>query len=68
MLDASEKVVGGLLGILLASIAIRLIERWTAASDVWRFLRVCRVHEALRATPAVALGITDRVWTIGRFD
>ena len=26
---------------------------------------LCRVHEALRTTPAVALGITDRVWTIG---
>jgi hypothetical protein len=24
-----------------------------------------RVHEALRTTPAVALGIADRVWTIG---
>lgn len=26
---------------------------------------LCRVHEAIRTTPAVALGITDRVWTIG---
>jgi hypothetical protein len=26
---------------------------------------MCRVHEALRTTPAVALGIADRVWTIG---
>ncbi len=25
----------------------------------------CRVHEALRTTPAVAQGIADRVWTIG---
>jgi IS1 family transposase len=25
----------------------------------------CRVHESIRTTPAVALGITDRVWTIG---
>lgn len=25
----------------------------------------CRVHDALRTTPAVALGIADRVWTIG---
>lgn len=25
----------------------------------------CRVHETIRTTPAVALGITDRVWTIG---
>jgi len=26
---------------------------------------LCRVHEALRTTPAVALGIADRVWAIG---
>lgn len=26
---------------------------------------LCRMHEALRATPAMALGITDRAWTIG---
>jgi hypothetical protein len=26
---------------------------------------MCRVHEALRTTPAVALGLSDRVWTIG---
>jgi IS1 family transposase len=26
---------------------------------------LCRVHEALRTTPAVALGVADRVWTIG---
>jgi IS1 family transposase len=26
---------------------------------------LCRVHEALRTTPGVALGIVDRVWTIG---
>lgn len=26
---------------------------------------LCRVHEALRTTPAVALGLADRVWTIG---
>jgi len=26
---------------------------------------MCRVHEALRTTPAVALGLADRVWTIG---
>jgi IS1 family transposase len=25
----------------------------------------CRVHEALRTTPAMALGITDRPWSIG---
>src|ERR1700676_5555234 len=26
---------------------------------------LCRVHEALRTTPGVALGVADRVWTIG---
>jgi hypothetical protein len=26
---------------------------------------LCRVHEALRTTPAVALGIAERVWAIG---
>jgi hypothetical protein len=26
---------------------------------------LCRVHEALRAMPGLALGITKRVWTIG---
>jgi hypothetical protein len=25
----------------------------------------CRVHEALRITPAMHLGVTDHVWTIG---
>ena len=25
----------------------------------------CRVHEALRITPAMALGIADHIWTIG---
>jgi IS1 family transposase len=25
----------------------------------------CRVHEALRITPAMALGLTDHIWTIG---
>jgi hypothetical protein len=26
---------------------------------------LCRVHEALRITPAMAIGVTDHVWTIG---
>jgi hypothetical protein len=26
---------------------------------------LCRVHESLRGTPAMALGIAGRVWTIG---
>jgi hypothetical protein len=26
---------------------------------------LCRVHESLRVTPAMALGVTDHIWTIG---
>lgn len=26
---------------------------------------LCRVHETLRCTPAMALGVTDHIWTIG---
>jgi len=26
---------------------------------------VCRVHETLRCTPAMALGVTDHIWTVG---
>lgn len=29
------------------------------------FYNLCRMHEALRTTPAVALGITDHAWSIG---
>jgi hypothetical protein len=25
----------------------------------------CRVHESLRSTPAMALGLTDHVWSLG---
>jgi IS1 family transposase len=37
----------------------------TAVSLHVAFYNLCRVHEALRSTPAMALGIADRVWTIG---
>jgi len=29
------------------------------------FYNLCRLHESLRSTPAMALGIAERVWTIG---
>lgn len=29
------------------------------------FYNLCRVHESLRTTPAVSLGIADRPWSIG---
>jgi hypothetical protein len=36
-----------------------------AASSVFVTKFFCRVHGSLRTTPAMALGIADRVWTIG---
>jgi hypothetical protein len=29
------------------------------------FYNLCRVHETLRCTPAMALGVSDHIWTIG---
>src|SRR5580692_2967988 len=29
------------------------------------FYNLCKTHEALRMTPAMAIGITDRVWSVG---
>jgi IS1 family transposase len=41
-------------------------ENHRAAVALWiAFYNFCRVHETLRCTPAMALGITDHVWTIG---
>jgi len=37
-----------------------------AAIALWVcFYNLCRVHETLRSTPAMALGVTDHIWTIG---
>ena len=27
---------------------------------------LCRVHETIRMTPAMALGVADHIWTIGQ--
>jgi IS1 family transposase len=43
----------------------RLEPHLAAVSLHVMFYNFCRVHEALRCTPAMALGIADRVWTIG---
>jgi hypothetical protein len=43
----------------------RLENHCAAVSLYVAFYNLCRTHEALRATPAVALGISDRVWSIG---
>jgi len=42
------------------------IENHCAAVSLYvAHYNLCRVHESLRATPAVALGLTERAWTIG---
>ena len=43
----------------------RLEQHAMAVSLYVAHYNLCRVHESIRTTPAVALGITDRVWTIG---
>jgi IS1 family transposase len=43
----------------------RLEPHLAAVSLHVAFYNLCRTHESLRMTPAMALGITDRVWSIG---
>lgn len=43
----------------------RLEQHAMAVSLYVAHYNMCRVHESIRTTPAMALGITDRVWTIG---
>ena len=43
----------------------RLEQHEAAISLYVAHYNLCRVHETIRTTPAVALGIADRVWTIG---
>ncbi|HTR61486.1 MAG TPA: IS1 family transposase, partial [Candidatus Binataceae bacterium] len=41
------------------------LENHRAAVALWIcFYNFCRVHETLRCTPGMALGITDHIWTI----
>lgn len=42
----------------------RLENHCAAVSLYVAHYNLCRVHESLRSTPAMALGIADRVWTI----
>jgi hypothetical protein len=42
------------------------LENHQAAVALWvAFYNLCRVHETLRCTPAMAPGVTDHIWTIG---
>jgi hypothetical protein len=36
-----------------------------AAISLYVVTNLCRAHEALLTSPAVAIGVADRVWTIG---
>jgi IS1 family transposase len=41
------------------------LESHAVAVALWvSFYNLCRVHESLRCTPAMALGVTDHIWTI----
>jgi IS1 family transposase len=42
------------------------LENHKSAVALWvAFYNLCRVHETLRCTPAMALGVADHIWTIG---
>jgi hypothetical protein len=55
--------VGGLVFIRLHH--FHLPQHAAAVSLYVAYYNLCRVHETLRTTPAVAQGITDHVWSIG---
>jgi IS1 family transposase len=41
------------------------LENHSAAIALWiAFYNFCRVHESLRCTPAMTLGVTDHIWSI----
>ncbi len=50
---------------LTSGFSKKLVHHEAAVSLYVSHYNLCRVHEVLRTTPAVALGIADRVWTIG---
>ena len=43
----------------------RLPQHAAAVSLHVAYYNLCRVHESLRTTPAVAAGIAQRVWSLG---
>ena len=50
---------------LTSGFSKRLEQHAAAVSLYVAHYNLCRVHETLRTTPAVAVGIAQRVWTIG---
>jgi IS1 family transposase len=43
----------------------KLANHIAAVSLYVAHFNLCRVHESLRITPAMAMGITDHIWTVG---
>jgi hypothetical protein len=43
----------------------KLANHAAAVSLYVAHFNLCRVHEALRITPAMAIGISDHIWSIG---
>jgi hypothetical protein len=52
-------------GRLTNSFSKKLTHHCAAVSLYVAHYNLCRVHEALRTTPAVALGVAGRVWALG---
>ncbi len=52
-------------GRLTNAFSKRLENHCAAVSLYVAHYNLCRAHEAIRTTPAVALGIAERVWTVG---
>jgi hypothetical protein len=63
---AAAERVGGLPAAHAVDQCSKRLEHHAAAVSLYvAHYNLCRVHEALRTTPAVVLGIADRVWGIG---
>jgi hypothetical protein len=43
----------------------KLANHIAAVSLYAAYFNLCRVHETLRITPAMAIGITDHIWSVG---
>jgi hypothetical protein len=50
---------------LTSGFSKKLANHEAAVSLYVAHYNLCRVHETIRMTPAMALGVTDHIWTIG---
>ena len=50
---------------LTSGFSKKLANHRAAISLYLAWYNLCRVHETIRCTPAMALGVTDHIWTIG---